>query len=101
MTSRILNLLLLAGILVLIGAGCRGPRLVSRPLTPEQSVWAEVVARHYPGWRAPFFSPAVSCTQEKTDTHRDRLQRDIPSRPEPHEDIHVGPAEDPEFVPAQ
>ncbi|MBT3286376.1 MAG: hypothetical protein HN849_24250 [Victivallales bacterium] len=50
------SILLLA--FVLLVAGCRGPQLVSRPMTPTESSWAGVIQRSYPGWRAPFFMPS-------------------------------------------
>jgi len=49
------SILLLA--FVLLVAGCRGPQLVSRPMTPTESSWAGVIQRSYPGWCPPFFMP--------------------------------------------
>jgi hypothetical protein len=44
--------------LALAMAGCRRPRLVSRPLTEMEASWAHMIDGNYPSWKPPFFTPA-------------------------------------------
>jgi hypothetical protein len=56
MMNRRTTLLLLV-CLALVAAGCRGPQLVSRPLTDTETDWAGAIQRSYPSWKPPFFMP--------------------------------------------
>lgn len=40
--------------------GCRGPRLATGEMSPEQKTWVEDLRRWHPGWNAPFISPLRS-----------------------------------------
>lgn len=42
---------------LVLAAGCRRTRMMSRPLAAHEAGWAEAVKRWYPGWRTPFFPP--------------------------------------------
>ena len=91
-----------------VGGGCRAPKLASRPLTPTERTWCEVMQRNYPGWTPPYYSPVVAAppvrktpaaAPVRTPGRRDR-RRTGPARPVAPPRSDAPPREDPEFVPA-
>lgn len=71
--------------------GCVQPRLASRPLTEEQMEWMSFIRASYPGWRAPYYSPAVAS---------DPLAAPVASSPA-GDSVPAAPVRDVEFVPAE
>ena len=39
--------------------GCRRPHLASRPLSEQETLWAQFIQRSYSGWDPPYLSPVA------------------------------------------
>jgi len=85
--------------LVLMLSGCTGPRLVSRPLTPEEFAWSLVIHGSYPAWKPPYFSPLSGEAGSAAVNIGNQLDA-VPSPASAPQDDPATLSEEVEFVPA-
>ncbi len=59
-SKRVLpGLVVLSFFLVITGAGCKGPQLAVRPLSPKEKEWIKAINKSYPRWKAPGHPPPM------------------------------------------
>ncbi len=88
---------LAAALLAVSLGGCVQPRLASRPLTGEQMEWMSFIRASYPGWRAPYYSPAVTSEPMAAPVSSSAAALASPAG----DSVPAAPVRDVEFVPAE
>jgi hypothetical protein len=101
MKTRAVALLAVVAALVGVASGCRGPRLVSRPLTEEQCEWASIIRTSYPGWRPPYYTTVVPRSPDLVPQMPYPVDSAFPAAARQTEAERRASAEAMEFVPAE
>lgn len=90
---------LLLTVAVILVAGCSGPRLAHKGLTPTQRQWAKNLKQMHPAWKVPYNSPlrqrregagSLSSTRVRSGTS-DSLKSGAERRNAQGQDIEIVP----------